>query len=51
MAHVKGNDVFDTGMILAPEQESLRRTLRNIKERKEGRSLGSTHPTRFRTLK
>lgn len=51
MAHVKGNHVFDTGMILAPEQESLRRTLRNIKGRKEGRSLGSTHPTRFRKLK
>lgn len=51
MAHVKGNDVFDIGINLAPEQESLRRTLRNIKERKEGRSLGSTHPTRFRTLK
>lgn len=51
MAHVKGNDVFDTGVILAPEKESLRRKLRNIKERKEGRSLGSTHPTRFRKLK
>lgn len=46
MAHVKGNDVDHHRNILAPGQESLGRTLRNIKERREEAS-GSTHPLVF----
>lgn len=44
---LKGNDVFDTGMILAPEKESLRRTLRNIKRKEGGKKPWIDAPNSF----